>query len=96
MKHRASARFWRLYTQLPAEIRQQADKTFQLLLANRRHPSLHLKRVGNIWSARVTDQYRVLGTGIPGGIVWVWIGQHEDYDRLIRTQLREPETPTYA
>jgi hypothetical protein len=44
---------------LPAEIRTTADKNYALLKDNPQHPSLHFKRVGPLWSARVGDQYRV-------------------------------------
>ena len=53
MKHRASVRFWRLYRALPQEIQQLADRGYQMLLQDPRHPSLHFKRIGRVWSARV-------------------------------------------
>ena len=62
MKHAASVRFWHLYCQLPSEIRKQADKSYRLLRTDSSHPSLHLKRIGQVWSARVTHQYRAVGT----------------------------------
>jgi hypothetical protein len=41
--HTASARFWRCYDALPADIRALADKNFKLLMTNPSHPSLHFK-----------------------------------------------------
>ena len=41
MKHRATPEFWEMYAKLPANIQQLADKNFQLLKADPRHPSLH-------------------------------------------------------
>jgi hypothetical protein len=38
---------------LPDEARSIADKSFELLKADSRHPSLHFKRIGPVWSARV-------------------------------------------
>ncbi len=38
---------------LPAEVRELADKNFELLKENPRHPSLQLKRIEELWSARV-------------------------------------------
>jgi hypothetical protein len=43
MNHFASPQFWRLYRQLPPEVRALADKNFKLLKADPKHPSLHLK-----------------------------------------------------
>jgi len=83
LKHLASARFWALYGSLPAEIRATADKNYALLKADPRHPSLHLKKVGPLWSARVGDRYRVLGKDVEDGILWFWIGTHAEYDKLV-------------
>ncbi len=83
MKHVASAKFWAHYGSLPAEVRATADKNFALLKDNPRHPSLHFKKVGTLWSARVGDQYRVLGKDVGGGVLWFWIGTHADYDNLV-------------
>ena len=55
MKHVASARFWALYAELPAEVRTTADKNYALLKDNPQHPSLHFKKVGPLWSARVGE-----------------------------------------
>jgi len=68
---------------LPESVRALADKNFKLLKSNRDHPSLHFKRIGPVWSARVGSHYRVLGHEIPEGIHWFWIGSHSDYDKII-------------
>jgi len=75
--------FWTLYWTLPAEIRELADKNFELLKENPRHPSLQLKRIEELWSVRVGRQYRAIGIDVPDGIQWIWIGSHADYDKLI-------------
>jgi hypothetical protein len=82
LKHFASPRFWALYHALPQEVRELADKNFALLKSDARHPSLHFKRIGKLWSARVGDHYRVLGHDVDGGIHWIWIGSHADYDKI--------------
>ena len=84
MKHRASAKFWHFYEQLPAKIQTLADDNFDLLKANPRHPSLHFKRVGRFWSARVGDHYRAIAVQEQDDYVWLWIGHHSEYDRLIQ------------
>jgi hypothetical protein len=83
LRHFASPRFWEAYRTLPREIRELADKSFALLKSDPRHPSLHFKRIGNVWSVRVGDHYGALGDEVPGGVHWFWIGTHADYDDLI-------------
>jgi hypothetical protein len=84
LKHLASAKFWALYAALPVEVRTTADKNYALLKDNPQHPSLHFKKIGSLWSARVGEQYRVLGKDVEDGVLWFWIGTHADYDKLIR------------
>jgi tRNA(Met) C34 N-acetyltransferase TmcA len=83
VKHFASTQFWQHYRQLPSDVRRLADRNFQLLKADSKHPSLHLKKIGRLWSVRVGAHYRALGLDKPEGIVWFWIGSHADYDKLI-------------
>ena len=83
MRHLASPRFWALYRALPDEVRSLADKSFALLKADPRHPSLHFKRIGPVWSARVGGHYRALGHDFEDGIQWFWIGTHAEYDKLV-------------
>jgi hypothetical protein len=83
VKHFASPQFWRLYRQLSPEVRALADKNFQLLKADPKHPSLHFKKIGRLWSVRVGAHYRALGLDKSEGVVWFWIGSHADYDKLL-------------
>jgi len=48
MNHFASPSFWELYAELPATIQELADKNFELLKADPKHPSLRLKKAGKI------------------------------------------------
>jgi len=84
MKHRASPKFWGFYEQLPRNIQILADQNYDLLKQNPRHPSLHFKKVGRFWSARVGDHYRAIAVEDDSGYVWFWIGHHSEYDRLIK------------
>ena len=83
MKHYASSRFWALYDALPPDVRAVADKNYELLRTNPRHPSLHFKRIGQLWSVRAGIHHRALGTEVADGIMWVWIGTHAEYDKII-------------
>ena len=83
MKHFASPKFWALYNALPREVRVLADKNYALLKSDSRHPSLHFKRLGKLWSVRVGEHYRALGINVEGGVCWLWIGTHAEYDKLV-------------
>jgi hypothetical protein len=83
MKHFASPQFWELYQNLPSQIQELADKNFNLLKQDPNHPSLHLKKVGDFWSVRIGIKYRALAVQVEEGLIWSWIGNHADYDRMI-------------
>lgn len=83
MKHHASRRFWECFEALPASVRSLADRNFELLKSNPSHPSLHFKSVGRFRSVRIGSRYRALGVDVPDGVLWLWIGSHADYDRLL-------------
>jgi hypothetical protein len=79
----ASDEFWELSRSLPPDVQKQADKQFELFRQNPFHPSLHLKPVGQVWSARVNKAYRVLGYHEGNVFYWFWIGSHQDYERVL-------------
>lgn len=83
MKHSATPQFWKAYESLPVHVRRLADRNFQLLKTNPRHPSLHFKHIGRFWAVRVGLHFRALGADVPDGVVWFWIGSHADYDGLV-------------
>jgi hypothetical protein len=83
VNHFASPDFWFHHRQLPPEMRDLADKNFELLKQNPRHPSLRLKKAGVFYSARVGLYHRVLAKERSEGLVWFWIGHHSEYDRLL-------------
>ncbi|MEP7256095.1 MAG: hypothetical protein ABI666_09970 [Ferruginibacter sp.] len=83
MKHFTVPSFWKCYEALPANIREQADKNYQLLKENPNHPSLHFKKIQNYYSVRIGLRYRALGIEVDENIVWFWIGSHAEYDKLI-------------
>jgi hypothetical protein len=62
LKHYASPAFWALYDTLPAEVRALADKNYEILKSDERHPSLHFKRIGPLWSVRVVGTIERLAT----------------------------------
>lgn len=87
MRHLTLPRFWKYYQELPKEIQILANKNYEILETNPFHPPLHLKKIGRhrqLWSVRVGDSYRALGLEKPEGIVWFWIGTHEEYEKILK------------
>jgi len=84
LSHRATKRFWRCFDDLTPELQQLARENFELLKVDPHHPSLHFKRVRHYWSARVGLHHRAVGVDGSNGIVWIWIGLHDEYGRMIR------------
>ena len=84
LKHRAHADFWFHYRRLPPKVRVLADKNFELLKADARHGSLHLKKIAaDVYSVRVGLEYRALAFDRGTHLTWFWIGPHDEYERLI-------------
>lgn len=84
--HRTTDRFWTCLTSLPEAVRRVARRNFDLLKANPAHPSLHFKKVGNLWSVRVRLNDRALAVEDDADFIWLWIGAHDEYKRLIKEQ----------
>ncbi len=49
-------------------------------------PSLHFKKVGKLWSVRVGINHRALAVKDGADLIWVWIGPHDEYQRLVKQQ----------
>jgi len=82
--HKTSSRFWKCYENLPLPIRKTAEESFKLLKENSRHPSLHFKKIGKVWSARVGLNHRAIAVEDGDNFIWAWIGNHDEYERIIR------------
>jgi hypothetical protein len=82
--HKATQRFWTALENLPPAIQNVARKNFELLKVNQQHPSLHFKKVGQFWSARVGIHYRALAVKDGEDFIWVWIGTHDEYDQIVK------------
>ncbi|MFB3061902.1 MAG: hypothetical protein ACE10C_11090 [Candidatus Binatia bacterium] len=82
--HRATDRFWRCFNTLPEAVQDVAKKNFDLLRHNPSHPSLHFKKVENFWSVRAGLRHRALAVEDGKDFIWVWIGTHDDYQRMLK------------
>ena len=68
---------------LPASVQQTDRLNFELLKESPRHPSLRFRNVGRCWSARVSASYRPVAVQDGGDFIWFWIGDHDEYLRVI-------------
>jgi len=87
VKSRATPNFWSLYNRLPSRIQKSAKQAYAWFRQNPNHPSLRPKKVHTsqeIYSVRVSEDYRALGVREGDIIVWFWIGSHADYERLLK------------
>jgi len=87
MRHTRTAEFCELFDALPRAIQDKANRQFQMLKANPKHPSLRFKKVAskeNHWSVRVDANYRALARESETGVVWFWIGNHSGADKVLK------------
>ena len=81
--HRTTPGFRSNFQQLPEAAQRIARRNFERLKENPRHASLRFKKVGKFWSVRAGLAYRALAVKDGDDFIWVWIGSHADYDRMI-------------
>ncbi len=84
--HRSTDRFWALFEHLPDSVQKTAKKNFELLKTDSFHPSLHFKKTGKFWSIRAGVNFRALAVEDGPDFIWVWIGTHDEYERIIKQQ----------
>ncbi|HRD48179.1 MAG: hypothetical protein JNK95_15045 [Candidatus Competibacter sp.] len=82
MKSRTTEQFRKALAGLPHQVRQ-AYRQFQ---CDPKHPNLRFKPVHTtlpVYSARIGKGCRTLGQKDEKGIIWLWVGSHADYDKLL-------------
>ncbi|MEE8190868.1 MAG: hypothetical protein V3T79_04650 [Candidatus Scalindua sediminis] len=82
--HRTINRFWKYFENLSEPVQKVSKKNFELLKTNPMHPSLHFKKVGKLWSVRAGINHRALAVEDGDDFIWVWIGTHSEYERMIK------------
>ena len=83
MKSFARPSFWRAYAALDPQARSAAKRAYRLFAENPDHPSLRFKKLrgyDNVWSVRISEQYRAVGERNGDRIEWAWIGSHNAFD----------------
>ncbi len=83
MKSSTTPDFWKSYSRLTPETREQAKKAYQVWKKNPRHPSLCFKKVGQVWSLRVGSGVRAVAIFEADTYFWFWIGSHDKYEQII-------------
>lgn len=85
MKSSGTTEFWRRYRELPKPIRQAARQTYRIWSDNPRAPKLRFKKVRDVYSIRIgATGYRAIAVDVSDGFLWIWIGPHDTYERLLR------------
>ncbi len=85
MKSATLSSFWDTYQDLDQRTKLAARKAYHLWNDNPFYPSLHFKCINsqeNIWSVRITRNYRAIGILDGDAITWFWIGNHDDYEKF--------------
>jgi len=85
IQSRATRRFWRLFSDLPADAQRDAKRAYRQFQSDPAHPGLQFKKPegeDNVYSVRIGLDFRALGTLRKDRIVWYWIANHSEYDRL--------------
>jgi hypothetical protein len=71
----------------PEARADSSQKAYELWRRDHAHPSLDFKKLkggtGNRFSIRIGDHHRALGQLINDTVEWVWIGSHEEYNKLV-------------
>ena len=86
MKSLTTQQFWNAYNKLPENIQQRARKKYSLFEKDHTYPSLRFKKVQrnpDVYSVRITQDYRALGVKENNKIIWFWIGSHTDYQHFL-------------
>ncbi|MDH3444133.1 MAG: hypothetical protein OEN50_09450 [Deltaproteobacteria bacterium] len=88
-----TAQFRKIFTELPADVQRQARRAYRIFHESPNHPSLRFKPVHPtrpIYPARISSDYRAVGTLDGDEIIWYWIGSHADYNKLLSQSRRRP------
>ena len=85
MISRTTRAFWQAYKQLSEARKDAARRAFRLFVQGPEGNSLQFKKLrGHVdyWSVRVSLDLRAVGKRHGDTIEWVWIGSHNDFDKL--------------
>jgi len=75
-----------LLSDLPTDVQRAARRAYRLFQGNPAHPGLQFKKLegeDSIYPVRIGLEHRALAVMKKDRVVWYWIGNHSDYDRLV-------------
>ena len=87
MISRTTKRFPKCFSELPPDIQERAREAYARFQNDPQHPGLRFKLVhteADVYSVRVSRDFRALGAREEDLIVWFWIGSHSDYEKLLK------------
>ncbi len=87
MKSTTTSQFWKRYKALPEDVQRRADKAYKLWQINPYAHGLYFKRVSKrqpIYAVRIGRGFRALGLLEKDAVIWFWIGDHNEYKRLLK------------
>lgn len=87
MKSITTLQFWKLYNELPEDVKSRADSAYELWQINPHAHGLYFKRVGKkrpVYSVRIGSGYRALGVLQGDAVIWFWIGTHDEYEGILK------------
>jgi hypothetical protein len=71
---KAGPAFWRAYEQLAPAAKARAREAYRLFERNPDHPSLRSNKLQgqiDVWSVRISEQYRAVGVRQGNTIEWI-------------------------
>jgi hypothetical protein len=86
MQSRTTRKFWRLFSDLAADIQRDARRAYGVFRTNPAHPGLQFRKIegeDDLYSVRIGLSYRALAVMKNDRIIRYWIGSHSEYDRLV-------------
>jgi hypothetical protein len=85
LPHRTDRGFWRLFAALPDTVQSAARDAYRAWRTDPRSGGLRFKRVAHdLYSLRIDDDYRAVARHDGRVFVWVWIGRHDEYARMLK------------
>lgn len=88
MKSRVLPSFWQQFAKLPPEIQRHAYRSYRLWRTDPSAHGLYFKRVNRnmpIYSVRIGRNHRALGVLTGDTILWYFIGNHDAYERELKS-----------
>lgn len=87
MRSATTERFRTLPAAPPESVQRQAATAYRLFRTDPSHPGLRFKPLDQgdpaIHSMRIGRLYRAIGIREGDRMIWMWIGSHAAYDRLV-------------